>query len=77
MPEPDVYAVNATNSINELVNSGIQKDKIAECEALRYMHLYSADATIRRTRSISEKPKVLILGDYSSKVNSGYLKLLR
>ena len=77
MPEPDIYAVNATNSVNELVNSGIQKDKIVECEALRYMHLFSAETLKRKTRTISEKPKVLILGDYSSKVNSELFEIVK
>lgn len=77
MPEPDIYAVNATSSVNELVNSGIQKDKIVECEALRYMHLFSAERLNRKLISISKNPKVLILGDYSPKVNSELFDIVK
>jgi surface carbohydrate biosynthesis protein (TIGR04326 family) len=66
---PDVLAVNGPVAKNTLLSSGYPANRIAETEALRFMHLSKSQA-VYRSHLISKPLKILVCGDFLAETNN-------
>lgn len=76
-PLADLVAVNGSDALDKLLNSGFPKNKIICLEALRYMHLavQANNDHIGLIREIS-KMKLLVIGDLVSEISTNQLLFL-
>ncbi|MBI3773316.1 MAG: hypothetical protein HY272_11535 [Gammaproteobacteria bacterium] len=74
IPEPDLVALNSEAAVNAYLEMGYPRERIFECEALRYGYLNNLKVgCLSRTRKDGDRLKVLVLGDFTP---SGTLSLL-
>jgi surface carbohydrate biosynthesis protein (TIGR04326 family) len=76
MPQPDQVALNGPAAVGAFLNAGFPKEKIRECEALRYAHIQSSYQPRRSTSHDGETSRLLILTDYLPASSVSMLKLL-
>lgn len=77
LPQADFVALNGKLAIDNFTKSGYPKEKVVECEALRYLHFGNT-----HIKTIKEKTKmgtlsILILGDYMPTATINMLKMLQ
>jgi surface carbohydrate biosynthesis protein (TIGR04326 family) len=75
-PQPDLVALNGKAAIDALSHAGYPKEKMAECEAVRYAYLNDLRAAPAQQRARDATIKVLILGDITSESTTKLLRLL-
>lgn len=74
IPEADVVAVNGAHARREFLATCASRERLVECEALRYLELTPRAPAPPRTRSAAEPQRLLVLGDF---LPESTLKLLR
>lgn len=75
IPHPDITALNGKVAVDAFINVGFPREKIVECEALRYGYIgESIDDCHLNKKTIDDSKSVLILGDY---LPEGTIKMLR
>jgi surface carbohydrate biosynthesis protein (TIGR04326 family) len=73
LPHADMVALNGKFAVDSLLRSGYPKERIIECEALRYLHFSNAQFKQKKIRQQGEPLRILILGDY---MPSGTINML-
>jgi surface carbohydrate biosynthesis protein (TIGR04326 family) len=74
MPQADLIALNGRLAVDAYLKLGYPKERIVECEALRYGYLSDIRARQMPSKIKEGKIRVLILGDYKA---SGTIKMLQ
>ncbi len=75
MPQPDITLLNGKAATDAFLSVNFPKEKMAECEAIRYEYLCKLDHR-QTNRDKSARTKVLILGDYMASGTNNLLRLL-
>lgn len=77
LPMPDSVAINGPAALTTLRQGGYPADRIAECEALRYIHLAEiAQGSNPGNQQSSGPLRILVLGDISASVTQLQLEWL-
>ena len=73
MPQPDIVLLNGQVAKDAFLSVSFPKEKMAECEAIRYEYLFKLGI---RKENKNKKISVLILGDYTAGGTNNLLSLL-
>lgn len=76
LPLPDILAVNGPAARENVLASGYPRERIAEVEALRYLHLLGGRPDNEAERSTRGKMRILICGDFLAETNRRILAWL-
>lgn len=76
LPQPNAFVVNGSAAAHALKHSGVPRERLIECEALRYEHLSRVSARTIRAKRQGLRRDVLVLGDYSEIVTAKMLEML-
>jgi len=76
LPIPDQVAVNGTIAKNAYFEGGYPESRIAEVEALRFLHLLNSCPKNAAVRSQSKALRVLVCGDFPLTINYKILSWL-
>ena len=74
LPQADLVALNGKLSIDNFTRLGYPKERIVECEALRYLHFNNNLISSNKEKRQGGPLRILILGDY---MPSGTINMLR
>lgn len=74
MPQPDITIINGKAALDSFLSEDYPKEKLIQCETLRYEYLYSWNTEV--DDSDSDAVAVLILGDYMPLGTHRLLRLL-
>jgi surface carbohydrate biosynthesis protein (TIGR04326 family) len=75
IPQPDCVALNGPVAVSALLEAGYPKDRIRECEALRYSYLNRR--LPRKHGRLGNHLRVIVLGDIMADATGRLLKLLQ
>lgn len=76
LPQPDLVALNGRAAVDAYLAMDFPKERIAECEALRYGYLRNIGAPRRSRRGKGDPLDILILGDYLPSATDKMLQLI-
>jgi surface carbohydrate biosynthesis protein (TIGR04326 family) len=76
LPLPDLVALNGPAAVAAYCEGGFPRERIAEVEALRYLHLASRSNRPARSASPAAPLCVLVLGDYMPAPTAHQMQLL-
>jgi surface carbohydrate biosynthesis protein (TIGR04326 family) len=76
IPEPDVVAVNGAQARGEFLATCTRRERVVECEALRYLQLAAGASARPRVRAAAEPLRLLVLGDFLPESTAQLLRLV-
>lgn len=76
VPQPDLVALNGRAAVDAYLAMDFPRERIAECEALRYDYLRDVGVPRRPRRRKGDPLSVLILGDYLPSATAKMLRLI-
>jgi surface carbohydrate biosynthesis protein (TIGR04326 family) len=75
IPEPDVVAVNGAQARRAYLATCANRERVVECEGLRYLQLAPGEPSASRARKAEEPLRLLVLGDFLPQSTAPLLQL--